>query len=1158
MIVTMLAQFFAPLKLALENRASAMVLLKDLGWTLDETFELDAFAPIAPVLTELQQLVAAADTYDPDNPDVGAIIENSVQLGQQIFTAVSALQTMADNGGPVALIAPLDSGAFWRDFALDLPEYLVLTYLRTYQRPVHALIDFGGAIVLEPRADASRPPRETLDWDAMGRLFTDPAGQIQDTYNWGSALEHARLTEKLRGLFEAVGIGMRYYLPPDALAQQRFGGQPPARLYALGGPLLQSALNASTSQIDSTDPTATAAEISAQIGIALDGLLLPVPPVGQTGDPTGLLLTFQALGNVDIPITLGNGWSVNIDLQVDASGAIGADLQPTGLSLVSGTPTGSASANLIAAPATPFPLLGNTTGSRLSLGGLNFGAGISTMGGTPDVWLDLALSDLAVIIAPGEGDGFLSNILGDVEFAIPLSFGGRWSKRDGLSMTGGAGISFTLPINRKIGPLEIFDLDVDLRASTSGAALTTGVAGSLSIGPFVAVVDGIGFKIEVGPKPRGQQGNGGAVDIKVGFKPPVGLGLSVEVPGVKGGGYLEINPEEGRYFGILDLNVFGLQITAIGLISTRLPDGSDGWSMYLSISIIFPGGIPLAFGFKLAGVGGLVGVNRGLDIEALGDGVRTGALDAILFPEDAVANAPMILNAIESIFPAQIGQFVFGPVFRIEWGPKSLVTIDLGVVIQLPDPVTISLLGSIGIKIGKDDVTIIDIQVDVVGTLWPSEGRLSIDSSIRRGQIAMLNLSGDMAVRLDFGASTPNFLVANGGFHPQFEQPEGFPTLARLALNIFDEENLRVGVEAYLSVTSNSVQFGVAAYFWAKAIGLTADGRFEFDTLIYLRPFGLMASIGFQVTIKAGSTEILQITLRGTLNGPQPWVVTGYAEFKVLGIKKKFRVEATLGRAVSEGPQEVAEIFDTVLEALADPAAWRSGDVPELITSALSLALPEDGDLLHPAGSIDVSQGIAPLGVRLEVFGTSRLADGEDYLELTGGHVAGNIATTSPVDDWFAPAQFFEMEEEDRVSAPSFEQLQGGARLTTAAPDFGPDRPAAPGYESILIDPDVEAEWPKPDDTNAPDLSARKDGFAFGLDILTILPLDGSLLKKTAPQPTFEVKALTYVVRDPNGQTSVPTTFTAALSQQRARVASGLKSPVLQPTFEIQMSGVIS
>ena len=49
--------------------------------------------------------------------------------------------------------------------------------------------------------------------------------------------------------------------------------------------------------------------------------------------------------------------------------------------------------------------------------------------------------------------------------------------------------------------------------------------------------------------------------------------------------------------------------------------------------------IPLGFGFTLTGVGGLVAVDRTVDVGALQAGLRSGSLDAMLFPSDAVKPA---------------------------------------------------------------------------------------------------------------------------------------------------------------------------------------------------------------------------------------------------------------------------------------------------------------------------------------------------------------------------------------------------------------------------------------------------------------------------------------------------------------------------------------
>lgn len=1153
MIVPFLRRFFAPLTIALSSRPAALVLIRDLGWTPDETFQLDAFEVLAPLAGRLDALMAVIDSYDPEDPNIGGVIEQAILLAGDVQTAIQDLRALTedDYGG---LVAPLNTSDFWEGVALDLPEYLILTYLRLYMPPVHALIAFSGCIVMEPRP-GGRPDRETLDWEALGRLFTEPDQQIRDEYDWGGALRHGLLIQRLRTVFAAFGLPVRAAFMPEAIAADRFANGAGDGIEVLTVPLLDTLKQ-------HLDPADTS--LAGVMTGLLDILLAPVPQAAQGTAPDGLLLTLRAIGATGFALDLGEGWTLSTSASVDASGVIGAELQPSGLSLATGSPAGDLALSLSAAPDTPAILFGAPGKTRLEIAGFSASLAASADAQSAEIGAGVALDDLQVVLCAGDGDGFLSDILDGAEVTLPITFGLDWSSAEGLRINGGAGIEIEFVIDRHLGPAHIQKVTVGGQIGTDGASFFATTAGSLVIGPFGAVVDGIGMEIVLAPNPRGQGGRSGAVSVKLGFKPPNAIGLFLDAPGVGGGGYLAIDTEEGRYAGILDITLFGFKVTAVGLIATRLPSGEEGWSLFLSISVVFPGGIPLVFGFSWTGVGGLIGINRGIDIEAMGEGVRSGSLDAVLFPDDAIANAPMILSALDSFFPSQKGQYAFGPIFQISWGVNDLLTIQLGLAIQLPTPLTISLLGSLMLKIGLPEEgapppppgeepvlrDVIRIRVDVIGTLWPTEGRLWIDAAITEGFIVGMNLSGDMSVRMEFGGR-PNMIASMGGFHPQFTPPEGFPALRRLSFAIFDEPNLRIGVESYLAVSSNAFHFGVAAFFFAKAVGCKAEGRFEFDTIIVFRPFGMTASLGFQVSVSAGSQDILQIRLRGTLKGPKPWFVTGYAEFKILGVKKKFRVEMTLGRAVESGPREAVALFDAVKAALEAADAWSSEAVDAALMEAVSFAAPEDAELYHPAARIVARQGIAPLGLRLERFGEDAIAEDEDYLSIGTRQLGGATAVSEPALEWFAPARFFDMTEEEKLTAPSFDELEAGLVLGTAAPNFAPADAFPMGHESIIVDPDVEAEWPK-EPADAPGPGAISPALQAAFPRMT----GGLDLRPAARQP-FALGAVEMTVTDPLAPADRLTagSFTQALAAQRAAQVNG-QGLVLQAGYERDLEGV--
>ena len=84
--------------------------------------------------------------------------------------------------------------------------------------------------------------------------------------------------------------------------------------------------------------------------------------------------------------------------------------------------------------------------------------------------------------------------------------------------------------------------------------------------------------------------------------------MEVNAPGVVGGGFLRFDFQKHEYSGILQLEIAEtISVKAIGLLSTRLPDGRKGYSLVLIIFAKRFAPIQLGFGFTLTGIGGLLG-----------------------------------------------------------------------------------------------------------------------------------------------------------------------------------------------------------------------------------------------------------------------------------------------------------------------------------------------------------------------------------------------------------------------------------------------------------------------------------------------------------------------------------------------------------------------
>ena len=105
---------------------------------------------------------------------------------------------------------------------------------------------------------------------------------------------------------------------------------------------------------------------------------------------------------------------------------------------------------------------------------------------------------------------------------------------------------------------------------------------------------------------------------------PKGVALAFSQGPVKGGGYLFFDPDQSMYAGAVQLSIKALSLSAVGVVTTRLPDGSDGFSMLVMITAEIPP-IQLGFGFSLIGIGGLVGIHRGMEQDVWSPSARRSA-----------------------------------------------------------------------------------------------------------------------------------------------------------------------------------------------------------------------------------------------------------------------------------------------------------------------------------------------------------------------------------------------------------------------------------------------------------------------------------------------------------------------------------------------------
>src|SRR5262249_33219245 len=114
-------------------------------------------------------------------------------------------------------------------------------------------------------------------------------------------------------------------------------------------------------------------------------------------------------------------------------------------------------------------------------------------------------------------------------------------------------------------------------------------------------------------------------------------------------------------------------------------------------------------------------------------------------------------------------------------------------------------------------------------------------------------------------------------------------------------------------------------------------------------------------------------------------------------------------------------------DAVQDPGSW-NGERPANALRSATLAGP--ATLLDPALGITLRQAVVPLNRTLSRFGAGQPPGGTVRFDLLALTVAGQpIGSFSTVEDYFAPAQFEDLSDDEKLTLPSFEPMDAGITL---------------------------------------------------------------------------------------------------------------------------------
>src|SRR6185436_2381562 len=113
-----------------------------------------------------------------------------------------------------------------------------------------------------------------------------------------------------------------------------------------------------------------------------------------------------------------------------------------------------------------------------------------------------------------------------------------WTSEQGIYFPASSGWIVALPAHAGLGPFSLDSVTLGLAVEDAGLSVEASVTGRLSLGPLLVTVERLGLEVEV----SFERGNLGLLGLSPHFKPPTGLGLSVDGGGFKGGGFLRFEP----------------------------------------------------------------------------------------------------------------------------------------------------------------------------------------------------------------------------------------------------------------------------------------------------------------------------------------------------------------------------------------------------------------------------------------------------------------------------------------------------------------------------------------------------------------------------------------------------------------------------------------
>ncbi len=681
-----------------------------------------------------------------------------------------------------------------------------------------------------------------------------------------------------------------------------------------------------------------------------------------------------------------------------------------------------------------------------------------------------------------------------------------------------------------LGPLAEIPALADL-VSDVGRLASEGVHGGLTLGPVHLEVASATLVLQ--PPAFSDNANPATVTIgpfQVGeiaaSLSPVGGG-----GGLPGGGSIVRLPLNGGYGGTLQLPLGPVQISAAAVLS--MIDGNPSFLAILGASFLPP--LQLSFGFSLDRVGGIIGVNRRADTDALRGAVRTGTAGDVLFAVRPPPSPLVLVVAADRLFPAHIGSHLVGPSLKLSWlsfgTAGSLIGLSLAVIVEIPTGKVV-ILGVAQASIPGLPM-VMNLRLDVLGIIDPVEQIVSVDASLVDSHLlGIFEVYGDAALRLSWG--TTAYVVASvGGFFPGFNpEPAHIPALRRVGMALDNPVPIiEVRAEGYFAITSNSLQFGGRLEV-GISLGIEAHGFVQVDAIVQFRPFHFVARIAAGFDVSAGGFSFASVTLEGEISGPGPLVIRGSLSIDVFLFSISWDETFTLGSGPADALPTPDRLLDVMFVELGKPESVQSASISDPLVLLKPKASVSGRAAVPPTGTLRIAQRRAPLGILIERL-DGRPLDGAQGVAITSAGI--------DVTERFSPGSYVTLTDSEAVSRPPFDQLVAGRVISIADPAL--------------------STFPHVDDTRVVrqilivDGVVTDQGKAQHLDLTAMVSMVSASLKPPALSDTTPLVTATLETWAATGTTAVFTSATAA--HQYARYNDAVAVASADAADPLSLAGVL-